>query len=95
MQRPLPSVNTRHTFEAASIPASSANAYAPGNRGKMETKACGGCGEVGEEGDALVGGGARVATVEQNKRERIFSFLFSSSSSSSRSRNAAGMSVSV
>jgi hypothetical protein len=43
--------------------------------------------KVGEEGDGVPAvGGARVATVEQDQRERIFS----SSSSSSRSRNVAG-----
>lgn len=47
--------------------------------------------KVGELGDELVGGGARVARVEQDQRERIFS----SSSSSSRSRNVAGISVQV
>ena len=45
--------------------------------------------KVGEGGDEVVG--ARVATVEQDQRERILS----SSSSSSRSRNVAGISVHV
>ena len=43
--------------------------------------------KVGEGGDEVIGG-ARVATVEQDQRERILS----SSSSSSRSRNVAGIS---
>ena len=47
--------------------------------------------KVGEGGDEVVGG-ARVATVEQDQRERILS---SCSSSSSRSRNVAGISVEV
>lgn len=46
--------------------------------------------KVGEGGDEALGG-ARVATVEQDQRERILSL----SSSSSRSRNVAGISVQV